>query len=118
MTPMSEHKYLLFGELSGIGAAALGALGMIAEGFKLAWGAVPDHAHVMGAITAEGVNSYLGMAGAMILTAVGIAIAVWHSIQKARLDGQTLADITAANRKAIRAGHEPPFPAYLPKAPK
>lgn len=115
---MNESKYLLFGELSGVGAAVLGAIGMVAHGFKLAWGAVPDHAQLMGALTPDGVNAWLGMAGAMTLTVVGIAIAVWHSIQKARLDGQTLADITTANRKAIKAGHEPPFPAYLPRAPK
>lgn len=100
-SPFATH--LRWGETLGWGTVVLSGL----AGLKGA-------ATLIGAITPDMVNPWLILIASTIVGAAGVWTVVYARIHRARLDGETIEAIYAANNRAIRDGKPIPFPAFLP----
>ena len=99
------HRLYQSGELTGW---AGGAMALLAS-----FGAV---AKLFGNISPTDLNSWLLFAASAILGGISVWSAVYHRLQKVRLDGEQYTACVAANLAAISAGKPIPYPQFLPKS--
>ena len=70
---------------------------------------------MIGSITPDAINPWLILIASTLTGGVAVVTLAYGKIIKAKLDGDTLEAIYAANNRAIAAGQTPPYPAFLPK---
>lgn len=99
------HRLYQSGELTGWAGGAMALLASMGAFGKL-----------IGNISPTDLNSWLLFAASAILGGISVWSAVYHRLQKARLDGEQYAALVAANLAAIGQGKQVPYPQFLPKS--
>ena len=97
-------SYLRWGESLGWGTLILSF-----------YGGVKSLGILVGTLTPDLINPWLILIASTVTGGTAVGLLAYSRIQRARLEGETLEAIYAANNIAIRAGKVPPWPAFLPK---